>query len=53
VRWNESWQGKLIVILAVAAIVLLVVNWELELLRDADKISQLLSPNGNQSHFPY
>jgi hypothetical protein len=24
-----------------------------ELIRDADKISQLLGPNGNQSHFPY
>jgi hypothetical protein len=53
VHWNESWQGKLIVILAVAAIVLLVVNWELELLCDADKISRLLGPHGNESHFPY
>lgn len=53
VRWYESWQGKVIVILAVAAVVLLVVNWEVELIRDADKISQLLGPNGNQSHFPY
>ncbi len=53
VRWYESWQGKLIVALAVIAIVLLVVNWEVELIRDADKISQLLGPNGNQSHFPY
>lgn len=53
VRWYESWNGKLIVVLAVSAILLLVVNWEVELLRDADKISQLLGPNGNQSHFPY
>ncbi len=53
VRWYESWQGKSIVILAVLAIILLVVNWEVELIRDADKISQLLGPNGNQSHFPY
>lgn len=53
VRWHESWNGKLIVVLAVSAILLLVVNWEIELLRDADKISQLLGPNGNQSRFPY
>ena len=26
---------------------------DLELIRDADKIAQLLGPNGNQSHFPY
>ncbi|HSB01504.1 MAG TPA: hypothetical protein VLE49_12705 [Anaerolineales bacterium] len=53
VRWHESWSGKLIVILSVSAILLLVVNWQTELIRDADKISQLLGPNGNQSHFPY
>ncbi|HMB21939.1 MAG TPA: hypothetical protein VKP08_03860, partial [Anaerolineales bacterium] len=53
VRWHESWSGKLMVILAMSAILLLVVNWEVELIRDADKISQLLGPNGNQSHFPY
>jgi len=53
VRWNESWTGKLTVALAVLALLLLVVNWEVELIRDADKISQLLGPNGNQSHFPY
>jgi hypothetical protein len=53
VRWHESWTGKLIVVLAVLAVLLLVVNWEVELIRDADKISQLLGPNGNQSHFPY
>jgi len=53
VHWHESWAGKLIVSLAVLAMLLLVVNWEIELIRDADKISQLLGPNGNQSHFPY
>jgi hypothetical protein len=53
VRWNESWQGKLIVSLAIFVAFLLTVNWGFELIRDADKISQLLGPNGNQTHFPY
>jgi hypothetical protein len=53
VRWEESATGKLIVSLAILAAFLLVVNWRFELLRDADKISQLLGPNGNQTHFPY
>jgi len=53
VRWHESWTGKLIVSLTVLAVLLLVVNWEIELLRDADKISRLLGPYGNQLYFPY
>ena len=51
--WNESPLGKWIVALAAVVAFLLVANWGLELIRDADKISQLLGPNGNQSHFPY
>jgi hypothetical protein len=53
VRWDESWKGKMVVSLTVFAAFLLTVNWGFELIRDADKISQLLGPNGNQSHFPY
>lgn len=53
VRWYESWLGKLIVSLALLAAFLLVINWGFELIRDADKIAQLLGPNGNQSYFPY
>jgi len=53
VRWYESWKGKLIVSLAIFAVFLLILNWNLELSRDADKIAQLLGPNGNQSYFPY
>jgi len=53
VRWNESLLGKLVVSLAILAAFLLTLNWGFELMRDADKISQLLGPNGNQSHFPY
>jgi hypothetical protein len=52
-RWLESPGGKWIVALAVLSVFLLMANWSFELIRDADKISQLLGPNGNQSHFPY
>jgi len=52
-RWHESSQGKLIVLLAVFAAFLLMANWGIELIRDADKIATLLGPNGNQAHFPY
>ena len=52
-RWYESKFGKLVVTLAVITLILLVINWRLELYRDADKIAQLLGPNGNQSYFPY
>ncbi|MBI5945277.1 MAG: glycosyltransferase family 39 protein [Chloroflexi bacterium] len=52
-RWNGSLTGKLIVSLAVCAALLLFLNWGFELSRDADKIAQLLGPNGNNSHFPY
>jgi hypothetical protein len=53
VRWSESWQGKLVVSLALFAVFMLVINWGFELIRDSDKIAQLLGPNGNQSYFPY
>jgi hypothetical protein len=53
VRWYESRKGQLIVAMALFAVFLLVINWNFELIRDADKISQLLGPNGNQSYFPY
>lgn len=52
-RWRESAFGKLALALAVLVVVLLISNWGLELSRDADKISQLLAPNGNQTYFPY
>ncbi|HXQ38328.1 MAG TPA: hypothetical protein VN843_30290, partial [Anaerolineales bacterium] len=53
VRWKESHNGKLIVTVAIIVAIFLITNWELELTRDADKISQLLGPNGNQTYFPY
>jgi dolichyl-phosphate-mannose-protein mannosyltransferase len=52
-RWNESLTGKITVSFAIFTVVLLLFNWGWELSRDANKISQLLGPNGNQSHFPY
>ena len=52
-RWQESPTGKVIVMVAVFSAFLLVLNWAFELARDADKISQLLGPNGNQTYFPY
>jgi hypothetical protein len=52
-RWHESHAGKWLVSLAIFTAFLLIANWGFELVRDADKITQLLGPNGNQSHFPY
>jgi hypothetical protein len=52
-RWQESQAGKAIVLIAILCAFLLVTNWGFELARDADKISQLLGPNGNQTYFPY
>jgi hypothetical protein len=53
VRWYESRIGKVVVMIAILAAFLLFINWGFELHRDADKIVQLLGPNGNQSYFPY
>lgn len=53
VRWYESPKGKIIVSLALFAVFLLMINWSFELIRDSDKISQLLGSDGNQSYFPY
>ncbi len=52
-RWHASKNGKFAVVLAGLIVLLLVLNWGFELTRDADKISALLGPNGNQTHFPY
>lgn len=52
-RWQESQAGKILLILSILFVAYLVTNWGLELVRDWDKITQLLSPTGNQSYFPY
>jgi hypothetical protein len=45
--------GKIALALASVVIVLLFLNWGLELWRDADKLMKLLGPLGNQTYFPY
>ncbi len=45
--------GKFVITLAGIAIVLLFLNWGLELWRDADTLIQLFGPGGNQTYFPY
>jgi hypothetical protein len=52
-RWRESRAGKIVVALALLIALLLLFNWGLELPRDADRIIQLLGPNGNFSNYPY
>lgn len=52
-RWHSTRIGKALVIFAAFTVFFLVINWGIELTRDADKILQLLGPNGNQSYFPY
>ncbi len=51
-RWHTR-TGKIEILLTIIAVVLLFLNWGLELWRDAGKIAQLLGPNGNQTYFPY
>ncbi len=53
---RERWQtrnGKIAIVLASLAAVLLLSNWTIELWRDADKLAQLLGPGGNQTYFSY
>ncbi len=52
-RWHESRTGTMTVSLAILAILLLFFNWGWELVRDADKLTQLLGPNGHRSFFSY
>src|SRR6266545_1258615 len=51
--WGESKTSKFIVAVSIILVSLLVLNWSLELSRDADKINILLGPAGNHSSFPY
>jgi len=51
-RW-QSRNGKIALVLASLAVVLLFTSWSLELWRDADKLAQLLGPGGNLTHFSY
>ena len=51
--WTGSKGGKVAIILASVAILLLLANWGLELWRDADKLALFFGPNGNQAYFSY
>lgn len=42
-----------ILLVSVFLALLLLANWGFELLRDADKITALLGPNGNRTYHPY
>jgi len=52
-RWAGSKAGKVALILASVVILLLMANWGVELWRDADKLTLLFGPNGNQAYFSY
>lgn len=52
-RWCESKAGKVALLLAVTAILLLLANWGWELWRDADKLTLLFGSSGNMSYFSY
>jgi hypothetical protein len=46
-------QGRLLFTLSCVLIAFLLLNWGLELWRDADKLILLFGPEGNIAHFPY
>ena len=52
-RWEGAKAGKVVLILASAAILLLLANWGYELWRDSDKLALLFGSNGNQAYFSY
>jgi hypothetical protein len=46
-------KSRTLFFVSIVAVILLLANWGLELHRDADKIGQLLGPDGNRTYFPY
>jgi hypothetical protein len=52
-RWSGTRVARVALILAGAAILLLCLNWGVELHRDAGKLALLFSPGGNTTHFTY
>lgn len=52
-RWAGSRSGRVALILAGVTVLLLLANWNWELWRDWDKLSQLFGPNGNTLYLPY
>lgn len=51
--WTQALSDRPRLLLALALIALLCLNWGLELGRDADKLAALFGPEGNTSYFPY
>jgi hypothetical protein len=51
-RWAAP-GGRRALTLAAAAVLLLFLNWGLELWREADKLALLFGPDGNLARFPY
>ena len=52
-QWQTSGTGKILVLVGFFCAVLLLTNWGFELIRDWDKIAQLLGPDGNITYFSY
>ena len=52
-KWRESFAGKSRVLLAILGVLLLFMNWGIELAFNAHKITALLSPGGNLLYLPY
>lgn len=51
--YRLSAPGKTLVIAATLLVVLLIINWGYELVRDQDKLLLLFGPEGNRTGFPY
>jgi hypothetical protein len=52
-QWRESFAGKSRVLSVILGVLLLFINWGVELSLNASKIAALLSPGGNLLYFPY
>jgi hypothetical protein len=52
-RGSRVDVNKKMIVISILAAFLLVMNWGVELTRDADKIARLLGPQGNRTHHPY
>jgi hypothetical protein len=52
-RWHESFRTKALVSISILLAAWLVLNWGIELSRDAGKLTALLGAIGNRTYFPY
>ena len=51
--WVASRKRKILIMMASIAVILLLVNWGMEIGRNSDKLALLLSPLGNVTYFSY